>query len=74
MPLSSPPGGTDHGNGDRPELVTAISGLHSQQRQVCRQALFRAVLGDIREDLAELAVADAPAASKDQALRLIPGR
>ena len=53
MPLSSPPGGTDHGTGDRPELVTAISGLHSQQRQVCRQALFRAVLGDIREDLAE---------------------
>jgi hypothetical protein len=34
-----------------------------------------ALLGDIREALAELASADdAPVLSKDEALRLIPGR
>jgi antitoxin YefM len=33
-----------------------------------------ALLGDIRAALAELASADAPVLSKDEALRLIPGR
>jgi antitoxin YefM len=33
-----------------------------------------ALLGDIREALAELASADAPVLSKDEAMRLIPGR
>ena|SRR5215831_1988983 len=33
-----------------------------------------ALLSDIREALAELASADAPVLSKDEALRLIPGR
>jgi antitoxin YefM len=33
-----------------------------------------ALLGDIREALAELAEADAPVLSKDEALRLISGR
>jgi hypothetical protein len=33
-----------------------------------------ALLADIREALAELAAADAPVLSKDEALRLISGR
>jgi prevent-host-death family protein len=33
-----------------------------------------ALLADIREALAELATADAPVLSKDEALRLIPGQ
>ena len=33
-----------------------------------------ALLADIREALAELAAADAPVLSKDEALRMIPGR
>ena len=33
-----------------------------------------ALLGDIREALAELAVTDAPVLSKDEALRLISGQ
>jgi antitoxin YefM len=33
-----------------------------------------ALLGDIREALNELAVNDAPVLSKDEALRLLPGR
>jgi prevent-host-death family protein len=33
-----------------------------------------ALLGDIRQALAELAAADAPVLSKDEALRLIPGQ
>ena len=33
-----------------------------------------ALLVDIREALAELATADAPVLSKDEALRMIPGR
>jgi antitoxin YefM len=33
-----------------------------------------ALLADIREALAELATADAPVLSKDEALRMIPGR
>jgi prevent-host-death family protein len=33
-----------------------------------------ALLADIREALAELATADVPVPSKDQALRMIPGR
>jgi PHD/YefM family antitoxin component YafN of YafNO toxin-antitoxin module len=32
------------------------------------------LLSDIREALAELATADAPVLSKDEALRMIPGR
>jgi hypothetical protein len=33
-----------------------------------------ALLADIREALAELSTGEAPVLSKDQALRLIPGR
>ena len=54
-------------------VVISVEDLESLEETVDIMG-SEALLGDIREALAELAVTDAPGLSKDEALRLIPGR
>jgi DNA-binding response OmpR family regulator len=54
-------------------VVISVEDLESLEETIDVMG-SEALLGDIREALAELAVADAPVLSKDQALRLVSGQ